>query len=197
MVCSVLNFWLFEKDGWAKFLREELNLLYVCPSPLKNIILHHRPWFEQERFRVGLTTVVKSLHVWLYPHFDVAGLYQHSEHYFVLCSRFFRVFWLCLFQIRTYCLGEEVKGSPVPVQVVSAPTPSPPGPATILPAPQQIMESESSQQRGGDINKVSFSGLSEPCAVGSIVEVVVSIFSLNAIPNQGWCHGVLWHRYIP
>lgn len=97
----------------------------------------------------------------------------------------FSIQCIVYFQIHIFCFGEEIKGSPVSLKVTSLPTP----PSSLvhggrlglvynnnnnnnnntnitMPQPQNEFESR-------EIGKVSFSGLSEPCAVGSIVEVVV------------------------
>jgi hypothetical protein len=52
------------------------------------------------------------------------------------------------------------------------------------PPPPTLMDDYYTSARGGDIGHVSFSGLSEPCSIGSIVEVVVSYVLLFSATNK-------------
>lgn len=90
------------------------------------------------------------------------------------------------FQIRILCKGTELPSSPIALQVLK------PTSSEGLTSDRANKNSNNYYEENDDdddmdyypppdIGQVSFSGLSEPCSIGSIVEVVVSgFFSLFA-----------------
>lgn len=61
--------------------------------------------------------------------------------------------------------------------------PTPPPPTAQMSASPPDGDRQSASTGGRDVGKVSFSGLAEPCAIGSLVEVVVSADLLDVL----WC----------
>uniref|UniRef100_A0A0N5ABV1 Filamin-B n=1 Tax=Syphacia muris TaxID=451379 RepID=A0A0N5ABV1_9BILA len=86
-------------------------------------------------------------------------------------------------RIRIYCQGTELSSSPISLQVLSgSPPPRVPShkPVGALSAlTEQNMDCSGSSASG--IGHVSFSGLSEPCSIGSIVEVVINAHGDSAL----------------